>query len=392
MAKVRKHHYENSLQPPTYQTATYYFRDTQEVVDYHSGRTALGRYGRYDSPNCLQAEEELAALDGYDSALVFTSGMGAIAATAMALLKTGDRAFFTGKGYRNIRNLFVEVLPRFGIETIDLPLFADDRPYELLEKEFDSRCKVVFIESPSNPHLFLADVARIRQIVGDQATLIVDSTFATPINFKPVQCGADLVIHSCGKYIGGHADLMAGSVAGDERRIEAIRKIRNVTGGILDPHSAVLLNRSFATLVLRMNSLNEKGAAVASELAKMHGIGRVFHTSLATHPNSELAGRVLSGHGAVVSFEVDGPPEMAARFVDETRLPYMGTNFGSHVSMIEQVRVFTYYKCSPEECAEIGISDTLIRLSIGLNDDAASIVEDIRGALDRAKGAVMRPG
>jgi cystathionine gamma-synthase len=377
MARKRKQYYRNSVANPIYQTATYYFENTEQVINYHLGKSKVGRYARYDNPSWLEVEEKLAHLDKCEEALVFPSGMSAIAATLFTFLSVGENFLFTGKGYRNIRNFSFDILGRFGIEVITLPLANSENFYERFTSLYKSNTKVIFVESPSNPHLFLVDLQKIKERIDETTILIVDSTFSTPINFQPKLFGADLVIHSCGKYIGGHADIMAGSVAGSTQLISKIRKTRNVIGNILDPHAAFLLNRSLSTLEIRMNHLNEKGLILAKFLESHPKVNRVFYTGLDSHPQNDLAKKYLSGHGGVVTFEIKGRKEDVSNFIDNIKLPYMGTHFGSSHSMIEQLSIFTYFNQTEEEKKDLGITDNLVRYSIGLDDSIDAIISDI---------------
>jgi cystathionine gamma-synthase len=377
MAKKRKQYYCNSVVNPVYQTATYYFENTEQVINYHLGRTKVGRYARYDNPSWLEVEEKLAILDKCEDALVFPSGMSAIAATLFTFLSVGENFLFTGKGYRNIRNFSFDILGRFGIDVITLPLANGDNFYERFTSSYKSNTKVIFVESPSNPHLFLVDLQKIKERIDETTILIVDSTFSTPINFQPKLFGADLVIHSCGKYIGGHADMMAGSVAGSTQLISKIRKTRNVIGNIIDPQAAFLLNRSLSTLEIRINNLNEKGLLLAKFLESHPKVTKVFYTGLDSHPQNDLAKKYLSGHGGVVTFEIKGRKEDVSNFIDNIKLPYMGTNFGSSYSMIEQLSIFTYFNQTKGEKKDLGITDNLVRYSIGLDDSIDAIISDI---------------
>lgn len=381
MSRIRKQYFQNSVTNPIYQTATYFFENTEQVIDYHLQKSKVGRYARYDNPSWLEVEEKLALLDECEDALIFPSGMGAITTTFFTFLKSGHQLLFTGKGYRNIRNFSFDIIKKFNIQVVTLPLLSCENLYERFDSLYNDSTKIVFIEAPSNPHMFLVDLHKIKQKLNEDTILIVDSTFSTPINFKPKYFGADLVIHSCGKYIGGHADIMAGSVAGNKELISEIRKTRNIVGSIIDPHSAFLLNRSLATLKMRMDQLNNNGLLLARFLEQHPKIKRVFYTGLDSHPQFDLAQKYLSGHGGVVTFELEGTKEDVSQFVDSTKLPYMGTNFGSSCSMIEQLSIFTYFNQTKQEKKELGITDNLVRFSIGFDDSIDELIDDIESCI-----------
>ena len=208
--------------------------------------------------------------------------------------------------------------------------------------------------------------------------VIVDSTFATPVNFRPKDFGADLVLHSATKYMAGHADLMAGTVAGDSSVIGRLRTARDVMGSIPDANSAFLLTRSLATLRVRMAYLNGVGMEIAKHLHSHPRISNVMYTGLPDHPHHSLAQRYLLGHGSVMCFDVDSDRAGTSRFVDALTLPSMGTNFGSTQSMVEQVSVFNNF--SDEEAADVGISDSTVRIYVGF-EDLDALVGDIERAL-----------
>lgn len=375
MSKTNKY-YENSVVTPLFPSATFFFESYDQVIDYHNGLIKTGRYGRYDNPNWLEAEGILAELDGYEEALIFPSGMSAIATTFLSFLEPGDNIIYTGKGYRNIRALCGNILGRMGFQSKALSPGSTEEFNENFGRFYNEKTKIVFLEIPSNPHLHLVDIEFILERMYKRSVLIVDSTFSSPINFLPKKFGADLVIHSCSKYIGGHADILAGSVAGSHELIAKIRENRNVLGSIAGPLTGFLLTRSLATLKLRMDRFNQSGMKVAEYLENHPKVSRVFYSGLMSHPQFELAKRYLTGHGGVVSFEIDAPAEKIKDFIDRVEIPYQGTNFGSHHAMIEQCSVFTYFKSTSEERREQGITDTLIRLSLNL-DDPEKVIEDL---------------
>jgi cystathionine gamma-synthase len=378
--------YTNSVCPPAIQTATYYFNSTDEVISYHRGAAGFGRYGRYDNPGWIRVEQQLAKLEQAEDALIFPSGMSAITATFLAHCKAGDRILFSGKGYRNVRNLCQDILVKFGIDVVSISTADAEEFTAQIAAAYDARCKLIFLEVPSNPHLYLVDIKKIADFIADETVLVVDSTFATPINMLPLTLGADLVVHSCGKYIGGHDDLLCGSVAGSKLLIDAIRKVRNVTGSICDTASTALLERSLKTLDMRMRALNANGYEIASWLDKHPMVARVYYPGLKSHPHNLLAIKQMRGFGGVVSFEIKADLQSASSFVDRIQTAFMGTNFGGTLPLIEQVAVFTYFKEDHRAREELGISDNLIRLSVGC-DDPAILLSDIDSALSQINGS-----
>jgi cystathionine gamma-synthase len=379
MSKKReKEIYDNSCITPIYQNSTYFFKNTEQVVKYHKKEANLGRYGRYDNPNWLEFESRMATLDNHEEALLFSSGMNAIATTICSFVEQNDLLLYSGKCYRNIRKFFDLILPKWGVKTIPI----DPINGNYFAEEYRNKTKIVFIEMPSNPHLYLVDLAEIKSKLNPNTLLIVDSTLSTPYNFQPQKFGADLTIHSCSKYIGGHGDILAGTVAGSKDLIEQIRTYRNIMGGIADPHSAFLLNRSLDTLEIRMRHFNETGMKIAKYLENQPQVKKVFYTSLESHQHYDLAQKYLTGNGGVISFELDADQKVTSEFVDALQVPFMGTNFGSSHSMVEQCSIFTYCHLSSLEKQELEISDSLVRLSIGY-EDSELIIKDLDQALKK---------
>ena len=369
--------FANPINIPISLSASYFFDSTKDVVDYHEGRVRRARYGRYDNPTIEYAECMLSFLDECERALLFPSGMSAISTTLLSILSIGDHIVFTSNCYRNILRFCEEMLPEYGIESTGVSSLEED----LMAKVQDAikeNTKVVFLETPSNPHMCMVNIEAVREAIGSRSDVlvVVDSTFATPHNFKPVRYGADLVIHSCTKYLSGHADIMAGSVAGKKEVIEAIRQHRNVLGNISDGFSAYMLVRSLMSLGPRMEYYNAAGQKMAEFLESHPRIKRVYYLGLPSHPHHDYAESRMKGYGGVVSFELDAEKDQVSLFVDSLSIPYMSTNFGAPYTLIEQYSVFTLYTLSEEERERIGISDQLVRMSLGF-EDLDRLIDDL---------------
>jgi len=380
MPRKRNGIYPNAVVPPLDISSTFYFENTADVVAYHQGRNRLGRYARYDNANWVHFERAFAQLEDADEALLFPSGMSAISSTLLALLGSEAVLLYFGKGYRNIRTFCEDLLPGLGLRTIAVDLSSQDAFNVSMANAPRDRDLILFIEVPTNPLLLMVDLSQFEQHEFKSLVIVVDSTLASPINFQPLRHGASLVVHSASKYIGGHTDLMAGVVAGDAALIDRIRRFRNVTGAIATSATAVQLSRSLDTLALRMRKHNQNGAALAEFLSSHENVSKVWYTGLPTHPSYASAARLLTGHGSVVSFEIHGGREEASSLVDRLTVPFMATNFGGQYSLVEQVRIFTYYHQNDEQCRRLGIADSLIRLSIGLNE-LEQLQDDLNAAL-----------
>jgi len=365
---------------PILQTSTYTFRDTAEIVAFMQAKAAGGgpvrdEYGRYSNPTLSVAEAKLAALEGAEGALLFGSGMAAITTTMATLLSAGDHLVLIRDCYHRTREFALTFLQRWGIETTLLPAAEAAALPGLVRPE----TRLVFCELPTNPYLRVVDLARVAEVArGCGALTVVDSTFATPLNLRPLALGADLVIHSATKYLGGHNDLLAGVAAGPRPLLARLEKARGVMGGISNPHDAYLLIRGLKTLALRVGRQNENGLAVARFLAGHPAVRRVHYPGLPGHPDHDVACRQMAGFGGVVSFELDGDLEAAGRFVDRLRLPYIGPTLGGVESIVEQPsRLFAL---DPAESRAAGLADSLVRYALGI-EDAADLIADLEQAL-----------
>ena len=372
----------DSVTTPIIYSATYAFKDTAEIARYFEGAIDREEYGRYGNPTVRAAEAKLAALEGAEDAALFPSGMSAVTTAMLALVKSGDHVILTSDGYRRTRQFVTVILARLGIEhTLVDP--GDERALRAALRP--GTTKVLIGESPTNPYLRVADLAifaRARDACPG-ANLLVDATFATPVNQRPLEGGADLVIHSCTKYLGGHNDLLAGALCGRAPLVSLIKDLRGVLGGVLDPQSAFLLIRGLKTLPLRIKRQNETALLVARWLEQNPRVRQVFYPGLASHPDHALALRTMRGFGGVVSFRVRGDAQATSRVVDACRLATIAPSLGATETLIEQPALMSFFDKTTEEREAIGIFDDLVRLSVGL-EDADDVIEDLAQALERA--------
>jgi len=370
----------HSLATPIIQTATYTFADTQELKDRFEGRTDRVEYGRYGNPTQRVAEAKLAALESAEDCLLFASGMAAITTTLFAMLSRGTHVVVTDDSYRRTRQFLNQILHRYGIEVSTVP--AGD--YDAMEDAIRPTTRVVLSESPTNPYNRILDLERFTDIGRrHRVKTLIDATFATPYNQRPLEWGVDVVLHSATKYLGGHNDLLAGAVLGSQPLVEGVRKLQGVTGGVLDPFAAFLLVRGLKTLALRIERQNANAQAIAEFLAAHPRVTAVHYPGLPTHAEHEIAKRQMRGFGGVVSFEVAGDLDAASRVVDACRIPYIAASLGGVESLIEQPAIMSFYELTTEERLEIGIKDNLIRYAVGI-EDADDLIADLGQALDRA--------
>lgn len=372
----------NALTTPIVQTATYTFNDTQELVDYMERKTwgdgdDREEYGRYGNPTVSAVERKLAALDSGEDAVLYASGMSAVTSLLLAVLPSGAHIVMTDDCYRRTRQFCLTFLKRLGIETTVVPM----GDYGALEAAITpKKTRFLISESPTNPYLRIADLEQIAAIGKRNRVLtLIDSTFATPVNQRPLEWGIDFVVHSATKYLSGHNDLLAGVVVGRADRIKALRDARGVLGGVVDPQNAYLLDRGVKTLGVRVAQQNRTAQAVAQFLETHPRIERVWYPGLASHPEHGIASTQMTGFGGVVSFEVAGDLKTTSRFVDRLTIPYIAPSLGGVESLIEQPALMSYYEKTTEERLALGIKDNLVRFAVGIED-----TDDILNDLDQA--------
>jgi cystathionine gamma-synthase len=362
---------------PIHQTSTFWFRDSAEVRAYAEGRHRRDEYGRYSNPTWRAAEDTLCALEGAQAAVLFASGMCAATTTFLALLPRGGHLIATSDCYRRTRQFFRQYLAKLGVEVTVI----EPANTIALKDAIRDDTALFFTESPTNPYLRVIDLPEAARIAHERGVrVLVDSTFASPVNHTPLADGADLVLHSATKYLGGHNDLLAGAVVGPADAVAPIREAVGVLGGVLDPHAAWLLLRGMKTLALRVERQNATALRVARWLEEQPRVRRVWYPGLPSHPDYAVATRLMSGFGGVVTFELDCDLEGAMRFTDACRVPFIAPSLGGVESLIEMPVLMSYWDQPPEERRRYGITDTLVRFSCGI-EDADDLVADLAQAL-----------
>ncbi|OGO05878.1 MAG: cystathionine gamma-synthase [Chloroflexi bacterium RBG_13_56_8] len=369
---------------PIVQTSTYQFENTAALIEHMERKErglppVRGEYGRYGNPTQEVVENKLAILEGGESALVLSSGMAALTCTMLTLLSTGDHFILTEDCYRKTRQFSLEVMGRMGIECTLVPL----NDYEALEAAITPHTRLLIAESPTNPYLRVGDLPRIVEIARrHNITTLIDPTFGTPYNIRPLEYGVDLVMHSLTKYLGGHNDLLAGVVIGKAEQIHAIRELNNMLGAVAEPQTMYLALRGLKTLALRMQRHNENGQRVAEFLEEHPAVRRVWYPGLPSHPDHEIAKRLMRGFGGVVSFEVKSDLEGTARFIDALEIPYMGPSLGGVESLVEQPALMSHFTLDEAEREALGIRGELVRYALGV-EDAEDLIADLAQALDK---------
>jgi cystathionine gamma-synthase len=373
--------YADSITTPIIQTSTFTFRDSKHIEAYTKEGKEHFEYGRYGNPTAQIAEKRLADLEGAQDCVVFTSGMSAITTTILTLLQTGDHIVITDDSYKKTLEFCNSYLKQFGIGCTVVP-FGD---YNALEKAIKKNTRFIFSESPTNPYLNIFDLVKLKKIADRHNLMtLIDSTFSTPLNQRPIEFGIDLVLQSATKYLAGHNDILAGAVLGNTEIVDKIRNLHKSMGGIVDPHCCYLLLRGLKTFPLRVEKQNETALQVARYLEGHHRIKRVYYPFLESHPHYEIAKEQMKGGGGVVTFEIKGNLNTAKKFLDGLRLCFIGPSLGGVETLITHPALVSYYDYSRKARYELGITDTLFRLAVGI-EDVEDLIADLEGGLNNSK-------
>jgi cystathionine beta-lyase/cystathionine gamma-synthase len=363
------------LGTPIYQTSTFQVTDNDEQVRV-AGTDHY--YTRYGNPTNTVAEETIAELEGMDAALTFASGMGAVTTSIMELLKSGDHVVAQRDVYGGVNKFLSQWLPKMGIETT----FVDTNEYEQHAQAIRPSTKLLYLESPTNPTLRVVDFKKVAAVARQHKLLsMIDSTFGTPINQHPAEFGFDLVMHSGTKYLAGHSDVICGAVAGRRELIERIWQTRSILGNCMDPHASWVLVRGLKTLAVRVARQNENALRVAEFLAEHAKVRSVHYPFLKSHPQYAVARQQMSGGGGMVSFEVEGTGEDARRVSEAMRLFTLATSLGGVESLVSIPVLTSHAMISAEARAQMGVTEQMIRLSIGI-ENADDLIADLEHALE----------
>jgi len=370
--------WQRSTQVPVVHSVSFGYKDLDDWYEVALGERSGHIYGRNTNPTTHVFEEKVRLLEGAEAATSFSTGMAAISNMLFTLLSPGDRVVSVKDTYGGTNKIFLDFLPRFQIDVT----LCDTTDHEALEKEIAKGCKVVYLETPTNPTLKVIDLVRIAK-AGHQvgAIVVVDNTFATPINTNPLQLGADLVIHSATKFLGGHADALGGVICGSEVLVKRIFGYREITGATLDPMSAYLLLRGMKTLHLRIQRQNESALKIARFLKAHPFVKDVFYPGLETHLHHEIAKKQMRGFGGVLSFFLDGDFDAVRSFLPRLRYAHMAANLGAVETVVGPPRTTSHVELTPEQRAAMGIPESLIRYSVGI-EDPDDLIADLSQALD----------
>ncbi|KMT17343.1 hypothetical protein BVRB_2g040350 [Beta vulgaris subsp. vulgaris] len=369
----------DAITTPVVNTSAYFFKKTADLLDFKEGRQTSFEYGRYGNPTSEVLEEKISALEGAESTMLLASGMCASIVMMLALVPAGGHIVTTTDCYRKTRMFIENFLPKMGIKATVI----DPADVEGLKSALDENSVTLFFtESPTNPFLRCVDIKLVSQLCHDKGALVcIDGTFASPLNQKALALGADLIVHSMTKFIGGHNDVLGGCISGSKKLISEIRNMHHVLGGTLNPNAAYLIIRGMKTLHLRVQQQNTTALRMAEVLEAHPKIKCVYYPGLPSHPEHELAKRQMTGFGGVVSFEIDGDLMTTIKFVDALKIAYIAPSFGGCESIVDQPAIMSYWDLSPSERLKYGITDNLIRFSFGV-EDFEDLKADILQALE----------
>ncbi len=367
---------------PIYRSSTFVMDNVEQAIRISQGEEEGYSYGRFGNPTETELEEKMAALENGENALATASGMAAITTTLMTFLKNGDHLIAGDIIYGCTYGLIRDILTKYGIEVT----FVDTSDLENIKKAIQPNTKVIYIETPCNPVLRIADIGGAAEIAHNNgASLIVDSTFATPFLQNPLDLGADVVVHSATKYLGGHGDIVGGIIVSSK---EIISKIRDphlqFFGGIISPGDAFLIIRGLKTLGIRMKAHCESAQAVAEYLEEHPMVEKVYYPGLPSHPQHELAKKQMRGFGGMMSFDVKGGFEGGKTVMNNVKLISLATSLGCIDSLIQHSPSMSHFTMSKEEREKVGIMEGQVRLSVGI-EEAENIIEDLENALEEVK-------
>ncbi len=368
---------QRSTQVPIVQSVSYGYDDIDEMLGVALGQQQGHIYSRNTNPTLHAFEEKVRILERAEAATSFASGMAAISNTLFTFLKHGDRIVSVKDTYGGTNKIFTEFLPPMGIDVC----LTDTTDFEVLELEIGRGCKILYLETPTNPTLKVIDIERLARAghaVG--ALVIVDNTFATPINCTPLELGADIVLHSASKFLGGHADALGGVICGAKDLVSAVYHYREIMGAVLDPFAAYLLLRGMKTLDLRVERQNSSALKIARFLEAHPLVERVNYPGLESHPQFEIAKRQMRGFGGMLSFSLKGDFETVKAFLPRLKLAHRAANLGSVETIVGPPATTSHVECTADERAAMGIPEALVRYSTGI-EAVGDLIADLEQAL-----------
>lgn len=368
--------YQGATQVPIVNSVTFGYDNVDDWFDVAIGKKEGHIYSRNTNPTVAVFEEKVRILENAEAATSFSTGMAGISNTFSAFLSQGDRVVSIKDTYGGTSIIFLEFLPKHGIEVT----LCDTSNHEEIELEVKKGCKMLYLETPTNPTLKILDLKRLIKCAHEVGALVVvDNTFASPINQQPLELGADIVLHSATKYLGGHSDAMGGVVCGAKNLIQKLYHYREINGASLHANTAYMLLRGIQTLELRVLRQNENAQKLAEHLEKHEKIEQVFYPGLKSHPGHKIAAGQMTGFGGVLAFSVKGDFENVKIFLNSLELAHLAASLGSVSTLIGPPKVTSHVEATEEERKQLGIPENLIRCAVGIEN-----IEDIIADFDKA--------
>jgi cystathionine gamma-synthase len=372
-------YWEGATQIPVVRSVAFGYSDLDEWLRVGKGEQSGHIYSRNTNPTVAVFEEKLRLLEGAEAAVGFASGMAAVSNSLFAMLSPGDRIVSIKDSYGGTNKIFTEFLPRFNIEVV----LCETDDTNAVETAIQTGCRLLYLESPTNPTIKIVDIERLGAAAkASGALVVVDNTFATPINQNPLRLGADLVIHSATKYLGGHADALGGIVCGDRALIERIYHFREINGAAMDPAAAYLLLRGMKTLHLRIRRQNRNAMKIANYLDRHPAIRSVYYPGLQTHPGHTIAAKQMKGFGGMLAFEVVGGYDSVKMVLPALAYAHRAANLGAVETIVGPPATTSHVECTAAERAAMGIPESLVRYSTGI-EDADDLIADLDQALSK---------
>jgi len=374
--------YHGALNPPVYLNATYAFESTRQGQNRFLGEEPGYVYSRVGNPTETVLEEKLANLEGGEAALAVASGMGAITSLIWTFTEPGDEILADKTLYGCTYAFLTEGLRKYGVRVS----FVDFTRPEALAEALNARTRFVFFETPANPNMRIIDVAMVANLAHDVgARVIVDNTYCTPYLQRPIESGADFVVHSLTKYLSGHGDLIAGAIIGPREAIQQIhfQGVKDMTGAVISPFDAYLTLRGLKTLEVRMDRHCHSARQIAEMIERHPAVAQVYYPGLASHPQHDLARRQMQDFGGMIAFELKGGYAAGIRFMDSVRLATRAVSLGDAETLVQHPASMTHITYPPEQRQKHGISDGLVRISVGL-ENLQDLQIDLQQALDKS--------
>ena len=370
--------WERATQVPVVHSVAFGYDDLDYWLSVGQGKAVGHIYSRNTNPTVRIFEEKICQLEGASAATSFASGMAAISNTLFTLLSPGDKIVSIKDSYGGTNKIFLEFLPRFNIEVT----LCNTTDQAAIETAVFSGCKILYLESPTNPTMNIVDIARLAGAAHDAgAMVVVDNTFATPVNQNPLELGADIVLHSATKFLGGHADALGGAVCGPADLIKQIFHFREINGAVLDPMAAYFLLRGMKTLHLRVRRQSKSALKIAQYLQAHPAVTKVFYPGLTSHPQHDIARRQMKDFGGMLAFMVQGGYEAVRTFLPRLKYAHRAANLGSVETIVGPPATTSHVECTPEEREALGIPESLVRYSAGI-EDVDDLISDLDQALD----------